>query len=228
MYSRMLRSILVTVAIASFIVGQGGLAPVDISAQSAAGPTRLEIMKGTRASYRVREQLAGVDFPNDAVGVTEAVEGALLIKPDGTIDASQSRLTLDVRTFSTDQARRDNYLRNNILEVARFPQAVFVARTITGSPWLSADAKPPFIVGFQLLGDMTFHGVTKPISWRVVATHNTAKGIVEGKAMTNFPFSTFGLTKPAFAFLLSVEDDIRLEIDFKMTSSAAVSNDSGQ
>ena len=228
MYSSMLRSILVTVAIASFIVGQGGPAPLVISAQSPAGPTRFEILKGTRASYRVREQLAGVDFFNDAVGVTEAVEGALLIKPDGTIDASQSRLTLDLRTFSTDQERRDNYLRNSIFEVAKFPQAVFVARTITGSPWLSADAKPPFIVGFQLLGDMTLHGITKSLSWKVVVTHNTPKGLVEGKAMTSFPFSTFGLTKPAFAFLLSVEDNIRLEIDFKMTSSAALSDVSGQ
>lgn len=229
MYSSMRRSVLVTAAIASFIVGQGGPVRLVIAAQSPAGTTRFEIMKGSRASFRVREQLAGVDFLNDAVGVTETVEGALLVRPDGTVDASQSRLTVDVRAFASDQDRRDNFLRKNVLETEKFPQAVFVPRTLVGSPWPVADAKTPFpIVGFQLLGDMTLHGVTKPITWKVVATHNTAKGMVEGKAMTNFPFSTFSLTKPTFAFLLSVEDDIRLEIDFKMMSAAAPKNASGQ
>ena len=44
-------------------------------------PHKLEITQGTRARYRVTEQLAGINFPNDAVGSTEAVTGAIVINP---------------------------------------------------------------------------------------------------------------------------------------------------
>ena len=44
-------------------------------------------------------------------------------------------------------------------------------------------------------------------------------GIVEGKAQTMFTFSMFDLTKPDLSFLLTVEDEIRIEIDFKATIS---------
>ena len=59
------------------------------------------------------------------------------------------------------------------------------------------------------------HGVTKEITWEILATYNNEEGIVEGKAQTSFTFSTFDLMKPVLPFLLSVEDEIRLEIDFK-------------
>jgi hypothetical protein len=34
-------------------------------------PHRLEVVAGSKARYRVREQLAGINFPNDAVGSTD-------------------------------------------------------------------------------------------------------------------------------------------------------------
>ena len=38
-------------------------------------PAKLEIVEGSKARYKVREQLAGINFPSDAVGTTEAVTG---------------------------------------------------------------------------------------------------------------------------------------------------------
>ena len=60
--------------------------------------------------------------------------------------------------------------------------------------------------------------MTEEISWDVLATYND-EGVVEGKAQTSLSFSTFNLTKPELPFLLSVEDEIRLEIDFKVSRS---------
>jgi hypothetical protein len=93
---------------------------------------------------------------------------------------------------------------------------VFEPTRTVGSPFPAddPDALVP-IVGFQLVGNMTLHGVTKEITWDVLATYDD-DGVVEGKAMTAFPFSTFDLTKPELPFLLSVEDEIRLEIDFNV------------
>ena len=178
-------------------------------------PRVLKLRKGPGPYYRVHEQIAGVKFLNDAVGMTEAVEGALVVGSDGSVDASQSRMTLDLGTFTSDQARRDGWVRRRAFEAEKFPQAVFVARRIEGSPFTADESMPFPIVSFQLIGDMTLHGVTKEISWDVYATYDVDKGIVEGKALTNFPFSTFGLAIPGHPMLVSVEDNIRLEIDFK-------------
>ena len=51
---------------------------------------------GNEARYRVREQLAGIDFPSDAVGKTDRVEGSLLIGVDGRIVRDSSRFTIDL------------------------------------------------------------------------------------------------------------------------------------
>ncbi len=183
-------------------------------ATDADGSTRFDIVEGTRALYRVREQLVGVSFPNDAVGIGEAVEGVLVIRSDGSVDSSRSRIALDLSTFSSDQDRRDRFIRDRVFEVDQHPTAVFVPTTTIGSPFPDDPEAGLPIVGFQLVGDMTVHGVTQEITWDVLATYDD-DGVVEGKAQTSFSFSTFDLMQPEFPFLLSVEDEIRLEIDFK-------------
>ena len=45
-------------------------------------PSRYVIVaEGSEVRYRVREQLVGFDLPNDAVGVTSAVQGAMSVCP---------------------------------------------------------------------------------------------------------------------------------------------------
>ena len=85
----------------------------------AADPTRpaqLDITTGTKARYRVREQLAGISFPSDAVGTTESVTGTIIVNPDGTIDSAGSKITVDLRTITSDQQMRDGYVRRLTLE----------------------------------------------------------------------------------------------------------------
>jgi len=222
MSSRLTRSTLATLAAVWFTFGYGGpAASSTVWAQAPAAATRFEIAPGSRVQYRVREQLVGVSFLSDAVGVNDSVKGSLIVRADGTIDPNASRLMLDLTTFSSDQARRDNFIRRRVFEVEKFPEAVFVARRTEGSPLPNPNAKTPFpIVGFKLIGDMTMHGVTKEMSFDVIATYNPEGQLVEGKAVTAFPFSTFNLTKPELPFLMSVQDEIRLEIDFKAKTSA--------
>ena len=44
-------------------------------------------------------------------------------------------------------------------------------------------------------------------------------GSASGRAITNFTFATFGLTKPTLARILSVDDKIQLEVAFKFKKS---------
>ena len=96
----------------------------DAVAQEGTAGARFEVAEGTRAYYRVREQLVGVSFLNDAVGVSEGVEGVLAVRADGTVDSGSS-LTLDLTTFTSDQDRRDRFVRNRVFEVEEHPTAVF-------------------------------------------------------------------------------------------------------
>ena len=79
---------------------------------------------------------------------------------------------------------------------------------------LPAPDRPTGQTGFQLVGDLTVHGVTKEVTLNGYATYS--KDVVAGRANTDFTFATFGLTKPSLARLLSVDDKIQLELDFKL------------
>jgi polyisoprenoid-binding protein YceI len=188
--------------------------PLPISAQGAAprARVRLEVAPGTKASFRVKEQLAGYDLPNDAVGTTETVTGSLVLAPDGTFDRAQSKLTVDLTTLKSDQSMRDNYLRGRTLEVEKFPAAEFVPRRVQG---LALPLPTSGKATFQLVGDMTVHGVTKELTWTVDGV--LAADRVTGRATTVFPFDTFGLAIPKLARLLSVEDKIQLELDIVLS-----------
>lgn len=187
----------------------------SISAQAPGARVRLDVAQGTKASFRVREQLAGYDLPNDAVGTTEAVSGSLVLAPDGTFDRERSKLAVDLNTLKSDQSMRDNYLRGRTLETEKFPTAVFVPRRVQG---LALPLATSGKTAFQFIGDLTVHGVTKELTWNVTGTF--APDRVTGQASTTFPFSTFGLQIPKLARLLSVEDKIQLELDFTLNRTA--------
>ena len=179
-------------------------------------PARLTLTAGSKARYRVREQLAGISFPSDAVGTTEAVTGTIVVKPDGTIDAAQSKITVDLKTLSSDQQMRDGYVQNRTLETEKYPTLEFVPKRAVG---LSGPLPASGQAGFQLVGDMTLHGVTAEATWNVVATF--ANDAVAGRATTTLTFDMFKLTKPSLARIVSVDDKIELEIEFRCQRSAS-------
>jgi polyisoprenoid-binding protein YceI len=109
-----------------------------------------------------------------------------------------------------DENRRDAWLRENTTQTDRFPTARFVPRRQQGLP-LPLPASGA--VKFQMTGDMTMHGVTSELTWNVTAS--LAPGSATGQATTRFQFAKFAITPPKLFGLISVEDDIRLEIDFK-------------
>ena len=174
---------------------------------------RLDVAEGSRAVYRVREQLAGISFRSDAVGATESVTGTLVIGPGGVIDSAQSRLTVDLTTLKSDQDMRDGFIRGpRGLDTEKFPTAEFVPRRAVSMPW-PFPTEPPAQAGFQLVGDMTVYGRTEEVTWNIVATFNPNQ--VAGRAETEFTFGTFGIPKPQLARLMSVEDTIRLELEVR-------------
>jgi polyisoprenoid-binding protein YceI len=167
--------------------------------------------EGSEARYRVREQLAGFDFPNDAVGTTSAVSGSILVTSEGAVVPDGSVFRVDLASLATDNDRRDNYVRQRTLEVEEYPEAVLVPRRFVGLPFPLPETGA---VRFQLEADLTLHGVTAPTVWEIMAQVTPAS--ITGLASTSFTFDTFGIAVPRVARVLSVADDIRLELEFRM------------
>ncbi len=192
--------------------GSGG-APGARPPLRPAPPERVRLVvapQGNEARYRVREQLATFDFPSDAVGTTQSVTGGLLVDSQGKIVADSSRFEMDLRTLASNESRRDRFLQRNTLKSDSFPQVVFVPSAVKDL----SHAPTSVPASFQLAGDLTIHGVTRPTVWDV--TVKSAGQEVVGTATTAFAFADFGLEVPKLSILLSVKDTIRLEYDFHL------------
>ncbi len=183
------------------------------AAVSLDGVLRLVVApEGNEARFRVREQLVSLTLPSDAVGTTSGVSGAIVMQPDGQILAGESRFVVDLTTLHSDSDRRDGYIQRNTLETGTYPEAIFVPTAVTGLP---SPLPESGAVAFQLTGDLTVHGATRPVTWDVTA--QIEGRTLRGTAATSITFTEFGMTLPRVGPVLSVEDLIVLELDFALT-----------
>jgi polyisoprenoid-binding protein YceI len=163
------------------------------------------------AQYKVREQLARLSFPSDAVGKTQDVTGTIAFKQDGSIDQSVSKFVVGLTALQTDSNMRDNYVRRNILQTDQYPQAVFIPTEATGFPLPLPQSGS---VAFKLTGNLTIKDVTKPVTLDVTGT--VQNNSFTGTASTSFKFEDFNLPQPQVPVVLSVVDNINLELDITM------------
>ena len=184
-------------------------------AQTAANTFAI-VAEASEARYRVTEQLAGRSLPNDAVGVTKAVSGAIVLGTDGTVVPGQSKVTVDLSRLESDSGQRDNFIKRNTLQVSQHPTATFVPTKVEGLP---SPLPTSGEVRFKLTGDLTVRGVTKPVTWDVVAT--TSGPQVNGTATTTVTFQDFGMTPPKVGPVLGVEEQLTLELDFRAQRGVA-------
>ena len=148
-----------------------------------------------------------MNLPSDAIGATKNISGTIIGKSDGTIVKAQSKFRVDMRTLVSDQDRRDQFLRRNVIESDQYPFAEFVQTEAKGFPLPVKDGD----IAFQLIGDLTIRNVTKSVTWDVTGKVTGNKGV--GIAKTTFNFAYFNITQPRVPLVLSIEDNIRLEVD---------------
>ncbi len=173
------------------------------------------VAERSEVRYRVREQLAAFNFPNDAVGSTSSIDGRLSIDGQGRVVAGDSRFTVDVGTLRSDAERRDNYIRRRTLETERHPTVVFVPTELRG---LRGPLPQTGTTTFELIGDLTVRDTTRRITWQATASFSGSE--IGVQARTEFRFEDFGLQIPRVAVVLSVEDRIRLEADLLLRRSS--------
>lgn len=162
------------------------------------------------ARYRVREQLAGFSFPNDAVGTTRTVSGMVALDANGKVLSDRSAITVNLTRLQSDQSRRDNFVRMNTLETNRYPEAHFVPTEIRGLP---ATLPTEGEASIAIVGELTVKNVTRSVEWTGTATFSPeGMNVTAGTVIT---FEQFGISKPRVASVLSVADEIRLEVEMR-------------
>src|SRR5438093_1693514 len=145
------------------------------------------VASGSQAGYRVREQLAGLSAPSDAVGRTSSVHGSVTIAADGsTYSVTAVSITVDVNTLTSDRSMRDQRIHRMGLESDRYPTATFVLSTPITLP---ADAGNGQAFQISATGKLTLHGVTRTVTIPIDARLNGSQ--IELVGSLTFPFSPF-------------------------------------
>jgi polyisoprenoid-binding protein YceI len=177
-----------------------------VDTKAGAGPYPFD--KSSYVGYRIVEELGGIGA-NTAVGRTPAVTGSL------TIDRAQiasGLINADFKSLQSDSSSRDRSLRDQSLQTDKFPSASFkITRPIDlGS--VPAEGKT---ITVKAEGDLTLHGVTKPIVVSLEATLVGNTIAVIGRAPVTF--AEYNIERPTAAVVVSVKDAGELEFQLFFT-----------
>lgn len=186
-----------------------------VAPNTSAGVTYNLLKDQSEVSYKVREQLANISLPNDAIGKTNQVTGKVVLKADGTIDSTASIFVVQAASIQSDHSQRDNYMRRNILQTDTYPTVTFVPKELKGLP---EPLPSSGLVEFQVTGDLTIRDVTKSVTWDVTGTIQGDQAT--GVATTSFPFAEFNLPQPSVPIVLSIVDKITLQAKLILQRSA--------
>lgn len=158
--------------------------------------------EGSFAGYRVDEVLNGQDVT--VTGRTEDVSGSVTLE-DGTLTAGQ--IEVDLTTVATDESSRDDYFRSTALETDAYPTATFV---LTEPVAVVTDGSD-----LTLVGELTLHGVTQPVT--VTAQAGSSEDALQVVGSAPITFADFDVEAPNLGFV-TVEDAGSIEFSLELTA----------
>jgi polyisoprenoid-binding protein YceI len=169
------------------------------------GAWRISDDGSSYVGYRVKEQLAFLNSPNEAVGRSTAVTGTMRVAGD-TVEAV--RIEVDLTRLTSDESRRDNAIRQRGLESARYPTATLelvepirlAARPVQGEE-----------VRGQGKGRLTVHGVTREVDLDLKGRWNGSTIQVVGQLPVKM--SDYRIEPPRFGPVVSIEDSLAVEFN---------------
>ena len=164
----------------------------------------------SKVSFMIDEVLNGKDFT--AVGETNQVAGDISVSLTDQAKGSIGEIVVNARTIKTDSEKRDGAISKFILksdqDINQF--ITFKPRAITP---ISVGAEGVAEMSrYQIAGDLTIAGVTRPVTFAIAAQSITEEKIIaSGEARVSR--NDFGLTVPSVPFVASVSDEVTLKAD---------------
>jgi polyisoprenoid-binding protein YceI len=156
--------------------------------------------------YRINEELAFLNGPNQAVGRTKAVTGTMTVADD-TVE--QVKIQADLTQLTSDEDRRDNAIRQRGLESERFPTATL--ELAEPMKLASAPAEGEEVRGTGK-GRLTVHGVTRDVDLSVAGRWSGSSIQVAGQLPVKL--SDYQIVPPRFGPVVSIEDSA--VVDFSL------------
>jgi polyisoprenoid-binding protein YceI len=132
--------------------------------------------------------------------------GGTIVLDESDITKSTVNVTIDVNSVDTGVAGRDGDLKGpNFFDVAQFPTATFVSTTVVKNR-----------NGLTVSGNLTLHGVTKPVVLQVEGPAGPVPGM-DKKPHSGFSATTT-ISRTAFGIATKfpaavVGDEVKLTID---------------
>ena len=187
----------------------------DASDGQTATPALYEIQPAdSQASFTIDEVLRG--SPKTVVGTTDQVSGQIAFDSSDPSSAQVGTILIDARTLVTDDSSRNRVLNNQILSTDNYEYISFTTSQISGLPQAVTPGQP---FTFQLSGDLTIRGVSKPATFDVTVTP-AADGTLSGSATTTIQYSDWGISIPSVPFVASVGNQVVLQLNFAATAAA--------
>jgi polyisoprenoid-binding protein YceI len=176
------------------------------------------VSQAQSSTYKIDKMHSAADFSIRHMAISNVhghfgnISGTVVFDPT---DVSKSSVdaTIDVTTVDTGVPQRDGHLKSSdFFDVAKFPTMTFKSTTVSKA----SD-------GFDVMGELTLHGVTKPVTLHVTAskeqTGMDGKTLERGfDATTTINRQDYGLvwkgpaTKTGDAVL---GDDVKIEISIE-------------
>lgn len=165
-------------------------------------------------TYTLDKHHARLSFSVFHMGISH-IEGifntfdATLVSTKEDFSDAKIEMTAEVKSLNTEVEMRDNDLRDNWFEATKFPTLVFK----------STSFKQVSDKNYKLEGNITMHGITKPIIFDVVYNGKT-QSIISKKYVVGFTITgklnriDFGVGKDVLLTGVSNEVELKSNVEF--------------
>jgi polyisoprenoid-binding protein YceI len=179
------------VALAGFLLWGGP--------QAGASPLRFTVLpEKSQVEFISGTQLG------DFQGNTHQLSGSMVVDPTKNGATVHLTVSVDLRTLTSDNALRDRHMRQSLLEVDRYPRAIFTAGEFRPAPGARQEGG-----GGTLSGVLTLHGVERPVSLPI---HFTVNGTtLQGEGTLRVRLTDFKMTPPRLLGI-KVRDQVTVQI----------------
>ena len=157
------------------------------------------VSEGSEATFTVTEQLARLPLPIDAVMRTTGLSGEVYL------DGRPSKILLDLHSMSSDSEFRDGYVQRRMF--AGYEVATF---TVVAPDPLPDGFASGNQITTQATGTLDIRDVQVPITFEIEARDDGNALFILGR--TTFTWDQLSITKPTARSVVSLEDEVRVEI----------------
>jgi len=144
-------------------------------------------------------------------GKTNKLEGTIDVNPANLGDSIAVHLEVDLASLDTGLPMRNRHMRENHLETAKYPKAIFDGAAVRGPA--AAALEPGKAKTFDVEGTFTLHGVSRRLRINISATYTPQPKGDRISFQTTFPvlLADYEISRPQFLFLkLAESQEVRV------------------